>query len=118
VLLEEPNALIAHVRVCGSLGWATARGHPVPIFYLKVPEMIKMINSTLFATYRLFDIAKEAYHRASSQAENRSHNDALVAVLFSTATLESYMSQAVFMAETWSHLYPKIEVFAQRRMSL
>ena len=29
MLLEEPNALIAHVRVCGSLGRATARGHPV-----------------------------------------------------------------------------------------
>ena len=27
--LEEPNALVAHVRVCGSPGRATARGHPV-----------------------------------------------------------------------------------------
>jgi hypothetical protein len=28
-LLEEPNALIAHVRVCGNPGRETARGHPV-----------------------------------------------------------------------------------------
>lgn len=29
--LEESNALIAHVRVRGSRGWAAARGHPIPI---------------------------------------------------------------------------------------
>ena len=27
--LEEPNALIAHVRVCGNPGWQPPGGHPV-----------------------------------------------------------------------------------------
>jgi hypothetical protein len=72
-----------------------------------------MNNMTYFATGELYETAKQAYHRVSSQSENTPHNDALVAVLFSAATLESFMSQAVFVAETWSHLNPKIEVFAQ-----
>lgn len=72
-----------------------------------------MINYTCFATHQLYEIAKQAYQRVSSESENKPHNDALVAILFSAATLESFMSQAVFTAETWSHLYPKIKVFAQ-----
>jgi hypothetical protein len=72
-----------------------------------------MIDGAYFTTHILYEIAKQAYHRVSSQVENKSHNDALVAVLFSTATLESYMSQAVFFAQMWSNRHPKIKVFAQ-----
>jgi hypothetical protein len=71
-----------------------------------------MINWTGFATGNLYEIAKQAHDRVSLQPANIPHNDALVAVLFSAATLESFMSQAVFMAETWSHLHPKIAAFA------
>ena len=72
-----------------------------------------MVNVTCFATHQLFEIAKQAYQRVSSESEVKPHNDVLVAILFSAATLESFMSDAVFMAKTWSHLHPKIEVFAQ-----
>ena len=28
---EEPDARIGHIRICGSRGWATTRGHPARI---------------------------------------------------------------------------------------
>jgi len=73
-----------------------------------------MVNWTFFTTHELYEVAKQAYYRASSkEAKDSPGNDALVAIVFSAATLESFMSQAVFMAEEWSHLHPKIETFAQ-----
>ncbi len=70
------------------------------------------MSMTAFGTHILYDVAIQAYHRAASQPENKSSKDTLVAVLFSAATLESYMSQAVFCAEGY-RLLPKLEVFAK-----
>jgi hypothetical protein len=72
-----------------------------------------MIDWTYLATHELFAIAKQAYRRCSGQPPGLdSGQDALVAVLFSAATLEAFMSQAVHAAEQWAHLHPRIKAFA------
>jgi len=69
---------------------------------------------TYFSTTTLFDIAKEAYRRSiSSKHENQLCNDALVAIVFATSTLEAWISQTIFIAKKWTKKPPKIiEAFA------
>ena len=40
-LSEEPYALIGHVRIRGSRGWATARGHPASVVEKSVAEVAR-----------------------------------------------------------------------------
>ena len=64
---------------------------------------------TYFSTTTLFDIAKEAYRRSiSSKHENQLCNDALVAIVFATSTLEAWISQTIFIAKKWTKMPPKI----------
>src|SRR5262249_41506708 len=73
----------------------------------------QMIDWTLFATHDLFATAKQACQRSAEGTLGREGGrDAIVAVLFSAATLEGFMSQAVQAAETWGHLHPKVKAFA------
>jgi len=71
-----------------------------------------MQNMTYFSTGTLFDIAKEAYKRSRENASNNISNDALVAIVFATSTLEAFMSQAVSTMKLLTHLHPKFELFA------
>lgn len=79
---------------------------------MKQPDPDKEL--TYFSTTTLFDIAKEAYLRSiSSKHENQLCNDALVAIVFATSTLEAWISQTIFIAKKWTKKPPKIiEVFA------
>jgi|CXWL01.1.fsa_nt_gi hypothetical protein len=61
-------------------------------------------------TGELFKIATDAYLR--SKEVRRDNHDALIAVVFACATLESYMNQTVMFAEGWKHNHPKIRAFS------
>jgi hypothetical protein len=71
-----------------------------------------MQNMTYYSTGRLFSIAKEAYKRSEENAINNISDDALVAIIFATSTLEAFMSQTVSTMKSWAHLHSKFELFA------